>query len=274
MSFFTNDHPAPRPSSGFGNQGQSNFGGQQSSGDNYGGNQGERSDGYSGGQRSGGGGGYGGGQRSGGGGGYSGGGQRSGGNGGFNRQNQKPAETHNYLPVAVVGNNNAPPQVIDALKQLLDRLNQQGFTIRSRGVTTFDEVVEDHPLQYREIHLPWREFESKSRQGVKKMSPFTWHHDRIEAIAARIQPDYANLKNGVKKIVAAQLRAVLGKDGASLALALITYSEDGAQHDSEVNGRSTGDSALGILAANRFYIPVFNLARPDTLQRIAEHFKL
>lgn len=283
---FFDGHDQPRPPApsyqGGGNGGYQNnqSGGGYQGGQRQGGYQSGQNSGYQNNQNNGGnyqrqgsgggqgGGGYQGGQRQGG---YQG-GQSSGGGKGFQRNG--PVPTHAYFPLAIVGNENPPPKVVEDLKTLITRFNEAGFTLRSRGVTDFDEYVEAARPKYHELHLPWREFETKTMPGVKKTSPFTFHHERIEAMAIMLQPEYESLKPGIRKIVASQLRPVLGKAGDSLAQALVVYTDDGAQCTSEVNSRTTGRAALAIMAATRFNIPVYNLARPDALQRLFDHFKL
>lgn len=262
-----------------GNQNGGNQGGQRSWGDkkpwqggqnNQGGNQ-NRSNWQGGGgqQRSwgdkkpwqGGQGGGGGGQNRGN---WQGGGQRNfgggGGGGGFKRQPETDMSL--YLPYAVTGNQNPPPEITQRLEAIVKKLDAKGFTARTGGFEGIEEIAEK-ATQRKEVHLPWRNFNGKE-------SRFTFTKDRAMAIARMFHPAFDTMKESVQKFLAKNARIILGDTMAAPALFLLVWTEDGCNTIKQRTAQ-TGFAGHPIAIASALGIPVFNLGNPSDEARLNQH---
>ncbi len=245
---------------------------QRPSGDwkgNQGGQQGYRGNNNSGGGYNNGGGGYqkqggggyggGGGYNKGGGGGYQkqGGGYNKGGGGFQRKEPEGPAEL--YMPYVGTGNQNCPPNIIDAIKRISEMLEKEGYTMRCGGMDGCEDFFEKATTK-NEIHVPWNGFNDKQ-------SKFYFTSNHAKEIAGMFQPGYEGLKPAIQTFLAKNVRMIMGKDLKSPALFLITWSEDGAETLQEKSIK-TGNTGHSVAIASALRIPVFNLGKPDAENRL------
>jgi hypothetical protein len=231
-------HDHDRPAQNFRDGGQ-----QRSYGNNNGGGGFQRGGGYQGG---GGGGGF----KGGGGGGFK---------GGFQRKEEPPSDKL-YMPYAALGNENPPAHIIDLINKFAKELEDAGYTMRTGGMKGTEDLFEKAVSVLKEIHLPWRDFDQKE-------SKFTYTPDNAKLIAARFQPGWDGLKPFIQTFLAKNVRVLMGKDLKSPVLFLITWSEDGAESAREKSAK-TGNAGHGIAVASELRIPIFNLGRPESVQRL------
>ncbi len=172
-----------------------------------------------------------------------------------------------YKPVTLVTNNNAPDEVIDQMKQIADLLVINGFTLRLTTGTNTDEALlkqtsEDRP----EIYIPWKDFNNIS-------SKLYFNDELSKHIAAMFHRSYATLKPAVQAFLARNVRMILGAKMKSYSLAIVTWSEDGAEDLNDITFK-TGNISHIISVAKSVHIPVFNLQRSDAKDRLIKHLKL
>lgn len=191
----------------------------------------------------------------------------------FNRYPRKEKEVIDlnnfslYKPISIVANNNVPDEVIEQFKQIADLLIQHKYTIRLTSGTNLDEVLlkqlsEDKP----EIYIPWKDFNNIA-------SKLYFSDEVAKHIAAMFHRSYDTLKPAVQAFLGRNVRMLLGSKMKSYSLAVITWSEDGAENTSDVNFK-TGNISHIISVAKSLPIPVFNLQKPDGFTRACRYLKL
>ena len=193
-----------------------------------------------------------------------GGGQQSGFKKGFNRFKPKepegPAEL--YLPFTVALNPDFPAELRSDLRGILKRFDEQNFTMRTGGNSGEESDIESC-VKRLEIHLPWRGFNDKE-------SKFTFNSTHAFEIAKMFSPNFDKMKDSVKAMFARNVRMMLGKDLKSPTMALVTWTPDGASSAAERTPK-TGFSGQHIAMASAMRVPVFNLAKPNTLDAIQKY---
>lgn len=211
-------------------------------------------------------------------GGYGGGGYNkgnfNGGGGGYNgnRRFAPPKEVDltnftMYKPVVLCGNPNVPDEMVDNMKQLGDILAINRFTLRFTSGTNLDEALlkeftEDKP----EIYIPWKDFNNIE-------SKFYFNDKVAQHVAKMFNQNYDTLKPAVQAFLARNARMVLGEKIKSYALAVVIWSEDGAEDITEITFK-TGNVGHIISLARSVHIPVFNLQKPDAAGRLIKYLKL
>ena len=249
----SNQQQGNQPYRGNGNQGGYQKGGQQGGGYNGGGGYNK---GGSGGYQKPGGYGGGGGYNKGGGGYQKGGFQR-------NQEPEGPAEL--YMPYVGTGNQNCPPNIIDAIKRVAEMLEKEGYTMRCGGMEGCEDYFEKATTRH-EIHVPWNGFNDKQ-------SKFYFTSNHAKELAGRFQPGYDGLKPVIQTFLAKNVRMIMGKDLKSPAMFMVTWSEDGAETIQEKSIK-TGNTGHAIAVASAIKIPVFNLAKPDAESRLKQFLKI
>ncbi len=184
------------------------------------------------------------------------------GGGKFNNK-PKPEETDPtlYISVAFTGNKEAPPEVLEKVKEMAQFLESRGFTIRMGGDGSVEEAAEKAATK-KELILPWKGFNEKDSQ-------LTWSIERAHHIAKLFHPTYDQLKKGVHGILAKNARLVMGHKMLSPATLVIVWTPDGVERSRDVVS-TTGFTGHVIKIANAAGIPVFNLGNPASEQRIRD----
>lgn len=168
-----------------------------------------------------------------------------------------------YLPCAVTGNKDAPPEILTKVKELVAFLNDHGFTVRTGCDGPVELAADEAATQKRERILPWRDFEEKE-------SKLTWNSERAHCIAKMYHPTYDTMKKGVQHILAKNARLILGDKMVSPARFLLIWTEDGIEH---VRNKTAKTGLVGhtIAIASASGVPIYNLGNPTAEQRLREY---
>lgn len=168
-----------------------------------------------------------------------------------------------YLPCAVAGNKEAPPEVINKIKELVGFLSQNGFTIREGCEGPVELAADEAATQKRERILAWRDF-------AEKESKLTWNSERANYVAKLFHPTYDAMKKGIQHILGKNARLILGDKMNSPARLLLTWSEDGIEHS---RGRTSRTGLVGhtIAIATAAGVPIYNLGNSTAEQRLREY---
>lgn len=176
-----------------------------------------------------------------------------------------------YKPYVVTGNKDAPASVLDDIKELVTKLEKLGFTTRTGGLEGIDQVAEDTSKNI-ELYLPWNGFNNKQTK--------LYWNDKASLQAAKIyqaakaaSPVFESLKPAIQAFLAKNARMVLGTKFDSGCLFLLCWSEDGAETKKDVTAR-TGNVGHVILIANSIGVPIFNLGKEDSKQRLLNYLSL
>ncbi len=183
----------------------------------------------------------------------------------FPKKDDTPKEFILYKPYVVTGNKDASSSIIEDIKQFVIKLEDLGYTTRSGGMDGIDSEVESVSKKL-ELYLPWRDFSNKQ-------SKLYFSGDLAKQAAKKYSPVYDNLKPAIQSFLAKNARMVLGDKLNSNCLFLICWSEDGAEHKKDVTAR-TGNVGHVILIANSIGVPVFNLGKEGTKQRLQNYISM
>lgn len=148
-------------------------------------------------------------------------------------------------------------------KRCAARLNELGFWLRSGAATGFDSYFESGAGDEKEIFLPYPGF-NKHPSLMDSPSPEAFR------LAEHFHPLWRKLDQSAKQMMARNCHQVLGSDLRTYADFVVCWTADGAESSSE-RTKDTGGTGMAIDLASTFRIPVFNLERPDALQRLKIH---
>lgn len=122
---------------------------------------------------------------------------------------------------------------------------KQGFILRSGGADGSDLCFEhgsDMAKGQKEIFIPWKDF-NNSQSELYNIP------DKAFDIAARIHPNWANLKDSVKRLHARNVMQILGEDLKTPVKFVACYTK---------NGEEKGGTRTAIVLAKQHNIPIFN----------------
>lgn len=163
------------------------------------------------------------------------------------------------MTYAGIGSRKTPPAVLHTMKRIAERLEDRGYTLRSGGADGADKAFESGCLR-KEIFLPWPGFNGND-------SSLNSPSAKASEVAAAVHPVFSRLSDAAKKLMARNSHQILGADLRSPVDFVVCWTPDGAESERE-RTPETGGTGQAIALASRWGIPVFNLARPDALQRI------
>ena len=171
---------------------------------------------------------------------------------------------------AGIGSRATPPAVLDLMTRAACWLSGQGWVLRTGMATGADQAFYRGASTHgpHELYLPWPSFEASARPAsccagqlvLGKPTPAAYE------LAARFHPAWSRLPRAVRALHARNCHQVLGADLRSPARFVLCWTPDGGL---DGQGRRAGGTGQALRIAHHHGIPVFNLARPEHLQRLA-----
>lgn len=160
-----------------------------------------------------------------------------------------------------VGARETPPDVLKIITDLASELSNK-YTLRSGGADGADTAFYiGSGKKNCDIYLPWPGF-----NGAPRETDFCFidHYpdvliDKATGILTELITYFPNMKQAVQKLFIRNVFQVLGNDLNSPSKFLICWTE---------NGELKGGTRIAILLANKFNVPVFNLANPSALKEL------
>lgn len=182
-------------------------------------------------------------------------------NGNNYQRNNQPQEVLSkiYKSYAVIGNKDTPDDIIKQMVAFAKELDEQSFVCRISVAQGPDKEVCE-AVKNKEVILPWKGF-NEVQDGDSFTSP------SAKAITRLTQPGYDDMKPGLQLILGKNVRLLLGKECKSPVAFVIGWSKDGAERLSQKTP-DTGGMGHILSIAQSACIPVFNLGKPDALQRL------
>ena len=164
-----------------------------------------------------------------------------------------------------IGSRRTPAHILDVMSGAAYWLACDDWTLRSGCAAGADSAFEQGANEAAayfglELFLPWFGFEGRSEHDIGPNGRFEPQPEAFE-IAERFHPNWANLKQGAKRLHARNVHQILGPDVTAPVLSrfVICWTPDGA------GGGGTGQ-ALRI--AKHYDVPIFDVAIPDALARV------
>ena len=164
---------------------------------------------------------------------------------------------------AGIGSRRTPEPVLQLLTALASQLARRGHVLRSGHAPGADQAFEHGAGARAEVYLPWPSFESSVRCAAGYVQP----EPSPEAVqmAAAHHPAWERLGRGARALHARNCHQVLGRDLQDPVSFVVCWTPDGATTNP---GPSTGGTGQALRLAAAHGIPVFNLARPEHLERV------
>jgi hypothetical protein len=151
------------------------------------------------------------------------------------------------------------------MERVAAKMAARGAVLRSgaaNGADTYFETGCDRVGGSKEIYLPWPSFNGSS-------SALTSPSSKAYDLASQVHPAWAKLKHPVRRLHARNCHQILGADLNDAVQLVICWTPDGCE-DEASRGPNSGGTATAIVLASRHAVPVFNLARPDAVERLRQ----
>jgi len=159
------------------------------------------------------------------------------------------------------------------IESLSERLAQLGWVLRTGASPGADQAFYRGARRgggHAELYLPWPGFErhSWSDARAREVSVLTRPSRAAYELSARFEPEWAELEDRARDLLARDAHEVLGADLRSPAELVACWTADGSL-DGEGAGTDGTRQALRIAQHHR--IAVLNLARPAHLRRLSKY---
>jgi len=159
-----------------------------------------------------------------------------------------------------IGSRKTPLNVQKVMTQVAQDLSSQDWTLRSGGAEGADKAFELGSIK-KEIYLPWQFFNSNPSQLYSPSALAT-------VIAERYHPAWDSLSKPAKLLMARNTHQILGQRCNNPVKFVICWTPDGAE---KFTSAATGGTGMAIRIAIDLGIPVFNLKKLNTLNRLVEY---
>ncbi len=168
------------------------------------------------------------------------------------------------LRYAGIGSRGTPIDVRQIMRKVARRLADMVYTLLSGGADGADSAFEEGS-GLKEIYLPWPGF--RDRQGPSCIDRPT---DEARRVAAVVHPAWSRLSGSAQSLLARNSHQILGGNLRLPVDFVVCWTPDGCETES-ARSRSTGGTGQAIALADRWGVPVVNLANGKAaLQRLAE----
>ena len=168
---------------------------------------------------------------------------------------------------AGIGARNTPPDILDIMRFLADKLEDAGWLLRSGGASGADSAFESGVKSYtnRCIYLPGPSFNGKAPgKGCFDSTVLPgWKHALMTV--DEFHPNPSALSDFVRKLMARNAMQVFGPTMESPAEMIIAWTLD---------GEIIGGTGQALRMAEGCGIKVYNLGNPETLENIFESLGL
>ena len=159
------------------------------------------------------------------------------------------------LRFAGIGSRSTPDHVLQVMRKVAHRLSELGYTLLSGGAAGADSAFEDGCFGRKEIYLPWPGFRNlKGRHYVTLPSAEAFR------VAEAVHPAWKRLDDKGKSLMARNSHQVLGADLRSPVDFVVCWTPDVCESEA-ARSRTTGGTGQAIALADRWGIPVVNLAK-------------
>ncbi len=158
------------------------------------------------------------------------------------------------LRYAGIGSRSTPDHVLQIMRRVAHRLSEMGYALLSGGAAGADSAFEAGCFGNREIYLPWPGFRHlQGRHCVTLPSAEAFR------VAEVVHPAWKRLGDTAQALMARNSHQVLGADLRSPVDFVVCWTPDGCESEA-TRSRNTGGTGQAIALANRWGIPVVNLA--------------
>lgn len=172
-----------------------------------------------------------------------------------------------YLPVVIFIDRDFPPEVKNSLYNIASKLINKKITVRyNADDKDFHEKISSLSDKFIEPFIPWKGFNDVDTKNY--YNTITAKH-----IAQQHFQGWEKIPEGVKALLARNVRMIFGGKNNSIALCVITWSKDGASKLAEVN-KDTGRASFIIKVASTYGFPVVNISKESSGNLLEKTFNI
>ncbi len=170
-----------------------------------------------------------------------------------------------FIPIGLFLDDSAPDAILPLLLEIQALINARKLGVR---LCLNNELEKSFKAGCDKIELyaAWKGFNEIDTK-------FYFNTESSKMLANKFFPAHDKVPDVVKSILARNARMVFGDKLTSPILALITWTQDGAERSIET-GRNTGRPAHLIKMADYLKIPVFNLLNEESVARLKSYLEL
>lgn len=168
---------------------------------------------------------------------------------------------------AGIGSRDIPKKHYNLLIDASLFLSRKGYILRSGGASGSDyacEVGVDYNNGEKEIYLPWKGFHKNYDSQLYPENLENWY--KASKIAAEFHPNWANLKDSVKKLHTRNCYQILGKDLTTPVKFVLCYCK-------VENGEYKGGTSQALRIALHYKIPIINIWLEEDFKRVDKSLK-
>ena len=161
----------------------------------------------------------------------------------------------NKVKYAGIGSREAPDDVLENILNIAQEFAIRGYVLRSggaKGCDTYFEIGANLEGGEKEIFLPWENFNNNKSFRFEV-------GDEALKLGEKFHPRWSSLKPKAKLLIARNSYQILGEDLIDPVDFVVCWTP---------NGEEKGGTAQGIRISNYYKIPIFNLGKgltPDKL---------
>lgn len=169
-----------------------------------------------------------------------------------------------------IGSRETPQDIMDIMTLLAQKLDQKGWILRSGGAPGADSAFQKSVSRYDNVFLPWKGFNGQPGTLI------TDRHIISEAMYIiqrnSVHEEWERMINspgsmGAVKLHTRNVFQILGHDLKTPSKMVVCWTPDGAIGFND-SSKITGGTRTAIRLAEIYKVPVFNLKRPEHLDRI------
>lgn len=154
---------------------------------------------------------------------------------------------------AGIGSRETPKHILDKMTELAAVFRRAGYILNSGGAPGADQAFEAGALDYKQIFVPWNNFSGKKMHFDIP--------DECYDIASKLHPAWERLKPAIRSLMARNVMQVLGFNLKEPVDFVLCWTPDGCTCHADRNS-TTGGTGLAISVADKYNVPIFNLADP------------
>ncbi|ASV44324.1 hypothetical protein PBI_SCTP2_309 [Salicola phage SCTP-2] len=170
-----------------------------------------------------------------------------------------------------VGSRTVPPKATQTIYDLVYLLNAYYDIVWRSGAANGSDSAFELYANHKEIFLPWEQFNNSSSQlYLKNLSK-----EKIKT-AQTILSEIRNIKAMKATVLNFHTRnvfQVFGQDLETPSECVICYTDDGAEHHTEVTF-NTGGTGTAIKLASLYNIPVFNIKNQQSISNLLKYLNI
>jgi len=155
-----------------------------------------------------------------------------------------------------IGSRETPLAIKSVIKNIVYKLNNLGYVLRSGGADGADSYFEEY-ANACEIYLPWKGFNNNDSE-LYQIS------EASILLAKQYHPAWDKLSQAAQKLMARNGYQVLGEDLLTPTEFVICWTKD---------GKDSGGTGQAIRIAKTHKIPVCNLYFPSHIESLSSYLK-